>query len=81
MRRSRRPRPGGACRALRDRGRKVAILSRGYKKKEDPFLTRLVNLLLLDSPVPRAGQFYMLACERGCPAPLRPPEPPASAQG
>ncbi len=35
------------ARTLQKRGRKVAILSRGYKKKEAPFLSRLVNKLLL----------------------------------
>ena len=32
-------------RSLRDSGRKVAILSRGYKKKKLPFKTRLINKL------------------------------------
>lgn len=35
------------ARTLQQRGRKVAILSRGYKKKEAPVATRLVNKLLL----------------------------------
>jgi len=35
------------ARSLQQRGRKVAILSRGYKKKEAPFLERLANKLLL----------------------------------
>ena len=35
------------ARSLQKRGRKVAILSRGYKKQEDPVLQRLVNKLLL----------------------------------
>ena len=33
------------ARTLQKSGRKVAILSRGYKKKEDPFLRRLVKKL------------------------------------
>ncbi len=35
------------ARHLQHSGRKVAILSRGYKKKEDPLLVRLLNMLLL----------------------------------
>lgn len=35
------------ARSLQKKGRKVAILSRGYKKKEAPVLTRLMNKLLL----------------------------------
>ena len=34
-------------RSLQQRGRKVAILSRGYKKKEAPLLQRIVNKILL----------------------------------
>lgn len=37
------------ARHLQKSGRKVAILSRGYKKKEDPFPVRLLNMLLLRS--------------------------------
>jgi len=35
------------ARELQKEGRKVAILSRGYRKKEDPFLERLTDKLLL----------------------------------
>lgn len=35
------------ARTLQKRGRKVAILSRGYKKEEPPFLQRLMDRLLL----------------------------------
>ena len=38
------------ARHLQKKGRKVAILSRGYKKKEDPFLTRLVTELAASRP-------------------------------
>ncbi|TFH17922.1 MAG: tetraacyldisaccharide 4'-kinase, partial [Lentisphaerales bacterium] len=35
------------ARRLQQEGRKVAILSRGYKKKEPPFMERLVDKMLL----------------------------------
>jgi tetraacyldisaccharide 4'-kinase len=38
------------ARSLQQRGRKVAILSRGYKKEEDPVLRRLSRKLLLRTP-------------------------------
>jgi tetraacyldisaccharide 4'-kinase len=62
------------ARTLRDEGRKVAILSRGYRKKERPFLERLLgrekaepprivsdgNRVLLDSEL-SGDEPYMLA--------------------
>jgi tetraacyldisaccharide 4'-kinase len=36
------------ARTLQKSGRKVAILSRGYRKKEDPFLRRLVKKLTFE---------------------------------
>ena len=38
------------ARALRQNGRKVAILSRGYKKAETPLSEKLVNLLTFKTP-------------------------------
>ena len=39
------------ARALRQNGRKVAILSRGYKKAETPVSSRLIDLLTFKAPI------------------------------
>ena len=59
------------ARALQKNGRKVAILSRGYMKAEDPFSERLLNLLTFKTPrqqPPRIvsdGQRLLLDSEMG----------------
>ncbi len=59
------------ARALQQNGRKVAILSRGYKKAETPFTEKLLNLLTFKAKVqepPRVvsdGQRLLLDSEMG----------------
>ncbi len=59
------------ARALQQNGRKVAILSRGYKKAETPLATRLANRLTFRTPAqepPRVvsdGQRLLLDSEMG----------------
>lgn len=40
------------ARTLRDKGRKVAILSRGYKSKREPVIRKWIRLLLHQPPAP-----------------------------
>ena len=53
------------ARTLRDEGRRVAILSRGYRRKEAPFLKRLVTNVVEPPLVVSDGRRVLLDSETG----------------
>ena len=56
------------ARELRDEGRNVAILSRGYRSKPAPFHLRLLNKILLrDDATPPRPQLYHFAQKQAKP--------------